>query len=61
MQEAQNRSQDENAACSQQLREQYHDQCSLNTSKTQGGIAENIPLSQQDALADTGRPSAATD
>ena len=47
MQEAQNRSQDENAACSQQLREQYHDQCSLNTSKTQGGIAENIPLSQQ--------------
>ena len=57
MQEAQNRSQDENAACSQQLR----DQCSLNTSKTQGGIAENIPLSQQDALADTGRPSAATD
>ena len=61
MQDAQNRSQDENAACSQQLRGQYHDQCSLNTSKTQGGIAENIPLSQQDALADTGRPSAATD
>ena len=57
MQEAQNRSQDENAACSQQLR----DQCSLNTSKPQGGIAENIPLSQQDALADAGRPSAATD
>ena len=61
MQEAQNRSQDEDAACSQQLRGQYHDQCSLNTSKTQGGFAENIPLSQQDALADTGRPSAATD
>ena len=57
MQESQNRSQDENAACSQQLR----DQCSLNTSKTQGGIAENIPLSQQDALADAGTPSAATD
>ena len=57
MQEAQNRSQDENAACSQQLR----DQCSLNTSKPQGGIAENIPLSQQDALAYAGRPSAATD
>ena len=57
MQEAQNRSQDENAACSQQLR----DQCSLNTSKTQGGIAENIPLSQQDALADAGTSSAATD
>ena len=57
MQESQNRSQDENAACSQQL----HDQCSLNTSKTQGGIAENIPLSQQDALADAGTPSAATD
>ena len=61
MQEAQNRSQDENAACSQPLREQYHDQSSLNTSKTQCGIAENIPLSQQDALADAGRPSAATD
>ena len=61
MQEAQNRSQDESAACSQHLREQYHDQCSLNTSKTQGGIAENIPLSLQDALADVGRPSAATD
>ena len=61
MQDAQNRSQDENAACSQQLRGQYHDQCSLNTSKTQGGIAENIPLSQQDALADTERPSVATD
>ena len=57
MQESQNRSQDENAACSQQLR----DQCSLNTSKTQVGIAENIPLSQQDALADAGTPSAATD
>ena len=57
MQEAQNRSQDENAACPQQLR----DQCSLNKSKTQGGIVENIPLSQQDALADAGRPSASTD
>ena len=61
MQDAQNRSQDENAACSQQLRGQYHGQCSLNTSKTQGGFAENNPLSLQDALADAGRPSASTD
>ena len=61
MQEAQNRSQDENAACSQQLRGKYHDQCSLNTSRTQGGIAGNIPWSQQDALTDEGRSLLAAD
>lgn len=61
MEEAQNRSQDENAACSQQLRGQYHDQCSLNTSRTPGGIAGNIPWSQQDALTDEGRSLLAAD
>ena len=49
MQESQNRSQDENSACSQQLR----DQCSLNTSKTQGALRKislyhsKMPLQMQ--------------
>ena len=61
MQEAQSRSQQENAACSQQLHGQYHDQYSLTTSRTQGSIAGNIPWSQQDAITDAGRSLAATD
>ena len=59
MQEAENKSQEETAACSQQLRQYYYSQCSLTSSRTQG-IVGNIPWSQQDTLVDAGRPSTAT-
>ena len=60
MQTAQSRSQEDNEAFSQQLRAQYHDQCSFTTSRTEG-IWGNIPWSQQDAFADAGGPWAVAD
>ena len=60
MQTAQRRSQEDNEAFSQQLRAQYHDQCSFTTSRSEG-IWGNIPWSQQDAFADAGGPWAVAD
>ena len=59
MQEAEKKSQEETAACSQHQREYYYSQCSLTSSRTQG-IVGNIPWSQQDTFVDGGRPSTAT-
>ena len=59
MQEADKKSQEETAACSQRQREYYYGQCSLTSSRTQG-IVGNIPWSQQITFEDGGRPSKAT-
>ena len=59
MQEAEKKSQEETAACSQHQREYYDSQCSLTSSRTQG-IVGNMPWPQQDTFVDGGRPSTAT-
>lgn len=59
MQEAEKKSQEETAACSQRQREYYYGQCSFTSSRNQG-IVGNIPWSQQDTFVDGGRPSTAT-